>query len=79
MTRNRGRDGMAVFTKGAPEVLEKLCLKESVPADFRENLARFTERGYRVFAVATKKLEIDTGTGEVGFERFLMDSWMEQK
>jgi len=45
-----------VFTKGAPEKLVQLCLKESVPNNFHEILHNYAKDGLRVLAFATKVL-----------------------
>lgn len=45
-----------IYTKGAPEVLTKLCVPNTVPADFEECLSRYTQFGYRVLAVCYRDL-----------------------
>lgn len=47
---------LTVFAKGAPETLANLCVKESIPKDFKKKLTIFAKEGYRVIAVATKEL-----------------------
>lgn len=56
---------MNVYTKGAPEAIEQLCIKETIPKNFREQFDGFTAKGYRVFAVATKEILPDERTGKV--------------
>lgn len=51
-----GSNHMTVFTKGAPEKVHGMCLKESIPGDFSEKLAEYAAQGYRVIAVAYKPL-----------------------
>jgi len=46
-----------VFTKGAPEKLEDICIKESLPDDFNAQLRELTLKGYRVIAMAYKPLD----------------------
>ena len=46
-----------VYVKGAPEVIETICLKESVPANYNELLYHYTHNGYRIIACASKKLK----------------------
>ncbi|QPG74360.1 hypothetical protein FOA43_001687 [Brettanomyces nanus] len=46
-----------VYVKGAPEVMESICLAESIPANFQELLYHYTHSGYRVIACATKTLK----------------------
>lgn len=56
MCRVLGSNHMTVYTKGAPEKVVGMCLKESVPEDFRNNLEGYAARGYRVIALAYKPL-----------------------
>lgn len=51
-----GSNHMTAFTKGAPEKVHGMCLKDSIPSDFSEKLAEYTAQGYRVIAVAHKPL-----------------------
>lgn len=51
-----GSNHMVAFCKGAPEKVHGMCLKESIPSDFQENLSEYTAQGYRVIAVAYKPL-----------------------
>ncbi|KAJ2992757.1 hypothetical protein HDV02_002869 [Globomyces sp. JEL0801] len=46
-----------VFVKGAPEVMRGICTSESLPKDYDEQLKGYTHHGYRVLAVAWKKME----------------------
>lgn len=46
-----------VYVKGAPEVIETICLKESIPANYNELLYHYTHNGYRIIACASKKLK----------------------
>jgi cation-transporting ATPase 13A3/4/5 len=43
-----------VFVKGAPEVMEYVCQKDSIPINFNEQLRNYTHHGYRVLAIAHK-------------------------
>ncbi len=56
VTRVLGEDHFSVFTKGAPEKLEELCLPETIPANFHDQLRHFTLQGYRVIGLAYKDL-----------------------
>lgn len=40
------------FVKGSPEKIKELSIKGSLPADFDEILDDYTQRGYRVIALA---------------------------
>lgn len=44
--------------KGAPETIEKLCSRESVPISFKNVLDGYSQKGYRVIALASKELTI---------------------
>ncbi|XP_063897760.1 polyamine-transporting ATPase 13A3 [Helicoverpa armigera] len=57
VTRVLGEDVLRVYTKGAPEMLRKLCLPETVPDNLYEVLNSYAEKGYRVIAVATRVME----------------------
>ncbi|CAG0923714.1 unnamed protein product, partial [Notodromas monacha] len=49
--------GFRLFAKGAPEKIVSLCRSETVPHDFNEVLEKYTEKGYRVLAVAHRRLD----------------------
>lgn len=51
------KNEIGVFVKGAPEVIETICLPESIPANFNELLYKYTHNGYRIIACASKKLK----------------------
>ncbi|NWH81914.1 AT134 ATPase, partial [Piaya cayana] len=46
-----------VFTKGAPEVITKLCRAETVPLNFESKLLLYTAQGFRVIGLAYKSLQ----------------------
>jgi cation-transporting ATPase 13A2 len=45
------------YIKGSPEKVAELCLPESLPANFDQQLEVYTKKGYRVIALAYKILE----------------------
>ncbi|XP_054926897.1 polyamine-transporting ATPase 13A3-like isoform X2 [Dermacentor andersoni] len=49
-----------IYCKGAPEVIQKMCLPETVPESFKETLESYTRHGLRILAVASKALPNDT-------------------
>ncbi|XP_065172830.1 polyamine-transporting ATPase 13A3-like, partial [Atheta coriaria] len=51
-----GARNMKIFSKGAPEKIESMCLSETIPQDFNTKLAEFTAQGFRVIALAYKDL-----------------------
>ncbi|KAF0294031.1 putative cation-transporting ATPase 13A3 [Amphibalanus amphitrite] len=65
--RTLGRRHMDLYCKGAPEKVEGLCRPESgeseslpaesVPADFHTVLHQYTVKGYRVLALAYRRLD----------------------
>uniref|UniRef100_A0A2A4JKB6 Cation-transporting ATPase n=1 Tax=Heliothis virescens TaxID=7102 RepID=A0A2A4JKB6_HELVI len=57
VTRVLGEDVLRLYTKGAPEMLRKLCTPDTVPDNLYEVLNSYAEKGYRVIAVATRVME----------------------
>jgi cation-transporting ATPase 13A3/4/5 len=50
----------SVLTKGAPEVIKDICDPSSFPNNYEELLHHYTHSGYRVIALAGKKLKKNT-------------------
>ncbi|TPP56645.1 putative cation-transporting atpase worm [Fasciola gigantica] len=48
----------SVYTKGAPEMIESLCRRDTVPSNFHSVLLEYTREGYRVLALAWRPLKI---------------------
>ncbi|KAI0460792.1 hypothetical protein LJB42_001592 [Komagataella kurtzmanii] len=44
------------LVKGAPEIIITLCRQESLPSNYEELLDHYTHNGYRVIAIAAKRL-----------------------
>ncbi|KAM4629657.1 polyamine-transporting ATPase 13A3 isoform 2-T2 [Polymixia lowei] len=57
VARLLGEKRMDAYLKGAPEVVASLCKKETVPEDFAEVLEDYTKQGFRVIALAHRRLE----------------------
>ncbi|KAI5626585.1 putative cation-transporting ATPase 13A3, partial [Silurus asotus] len=57
VARLLGEKRMDAYLKGAPEVVANLCKKETVPQDFAEVLEGYTKQGFRVIALAHRRLE----------------------
>ncbi|XP_076007323.1 polyamine-transporting ATPase 13A3 isoform X2 [Genypterus blacodes] len=57
VARLLGEKRMDAYMKGAPEVVASLCKKETVPENFAEVLEDFTKQGFRVIALARRRLE----------------------
>jgi cation-transporting ATPase 13A3/4/5 len=71
------------YIKGSPEKIRELCLRESIPDDYEDVLQEYTERGFRVLAMAhkplpgmtyikTQKCERDTVENDIFFLGFLI-------
>jgi len=43
------------FIKGSPEKIKELSTKASIPVDFEHALDEYTQRGYRVIALAHRE------------------------
>ncbi|XP_055502195.1 polyamine-transporting ATPase 13A3 isoform X1 [Leucoraja erinacea] len=56
VARVLGGKQMDAYLKGAPEVIANLCKAETVPECFTEVLKIYTKQGFRVIALAHKKL-----------------------
>ncbi|GFO45210.1 cation-transporting ATPase, partial [Plakobranchus ocellatus] len=54
--RKLGAKNFDLFVKGSPEMITSLSKKESVPFDFHQVLQTYTQRGFRVIALAWKAL-----------------------
>jgi magnesium-transporting ATPase (P-type) len=50
------RDYFELYCKGSPEKIAEMCKPETLPKDFQVILTSYTREGYRVIAVATKRL-----------------------
>uniref|UniRef100_A0A5F9CRF5 Polyamine-transporting ATPase 13A3 n=1 Tax=Oryctolagus cuniculus TaxID=9986 RepID=A0A5F9CRF5_RABIT len=57
VARVLGDKKMDAYMKGAPEVIASLCKAETVPVDFEKVLEEYTKQGFRVIALAHRKLE----------------------
>ncbi|XP_067851372.1 polyamine-transporting ATPase 13A3 isoform X2 [Heptranchias perlo] len=56
VTRVLGEKHMDAYLKGAPEMVANLCKAETVPKHFSEVLKIYTKQGFRVIALAHRKL-----------------------
>uniref|UniRef100_A0A8D1UFK3 Polyamine-transporting ATPase 13A3 n=1 Tax=Sus scrofa TaxID=9823 RepID=A0A8D1UFK3_PIG len=57
VARVLGDRKMDAYMKGAPEAVASLCKPETVPVDFEKVLEDYTKQGFRVIALAHRKLE----------------------
>lgn len=81
IVRRLANPTMEVFVKGAPEVMKDICTSDSIPEDYQERLYKYTHRGFRVIACASRQLvgvkwhklhklkrnEVETGLTFLGF------------
>ncbi|KAJ2779084.1 hypothetical protein H4R18_004212 [Coemansia javaensis] len=57
VVRRLDSSSSTVYVKGAPETMRGLCIPATVPADFEQVLDAHTQNGYRVIALAGRRLE----------------------
>lgn len=56
VTRLLGEKRMDAYMKGAPEMVASLCKTETVPENFADVLESYTKQGFRVIALAHRRL-----------------------
>lgn len=56
--------GLVLFCKGAPETISDLCSPDTVPEQFTNVLRSYAKCGYRVIALASKRLDSDINNAE---------------
>lgn len=59
ITRVLGQKNFTVYTKGAPEIIAGMSRTGTVPDDYQKMLSIYTEKGYRVIALAYKTLNVN--------------------
>ena len=59
IAKNMFDDTFRSYVKGSPERIRELCLADTLPENFDEILQIYTECGYRVLALASRKLDIN--------------------
>ncbi|KAK7028908.1 hypothetical protein SK128_015024 [Halocaridina rubra] len=57
MVRVLGKQRMDLYVKGAPEVIQNLCVPESLPKNLGSVLTQYTIQGFRVIALAHRTLD----------------------
>ncbi|CAH8620218.1 unnamed protein product [Schistosoma mattheei] len=57
ITRTLNESQFHVYTKGAPETIEVLCRRDTIPTNFHSNLLEFTREGFRVLALAWRPIK----------------------
>mmetsp|Transcript_23928 Transcript_23928/g.27550 ORF Transcript_23928/g.27550 Transcript_23928/m.27550 type:complete len:98 (-) Transcript_23928:1492-1785(-) len=61
---NHEDKALTSFVKGSPEMIQSLCVEDSIPGDYFDVLERYTKDGLRVLAMAFRILE-DFDSGKV--------------
>ncbi|KAK2742253.1 p-type ATPase [Colletotrichum kahawae] len=56
IVRQFGKPSGDIYVKGAPECMREICREDSFPADYDEQLAYYTHKGYRVIGCATRHI-----------------------
>ncbi len=54
VVQNSIDESIKVYTKGAPEKIKKICLKNTIPLDLDIQLKKYTGKGFRVLACSYK-------------------------
>lgn len=59
IVKNFADNSFRSYVKGSPERIKDLCDPSSLPANFEEILEIYTQNGYRVIGLGTKKLKLN--------------------
>ena len=54
VVQNSIDESIKIYTKGAPEKIKKICLKNTIPLDLDVQLKKYTGKGFRVLACSYK-------------------------
>lgn len=54
ITKTTSNNLFRSFVKGSPEKLIEICINETIPKDYQQVLDKYTIKGYRVIALASK-------------------------
>ncbi|XP_054614330.1 polyamine-transporting ATPase 13A3-like isoform X2 [Dunckerocampus dactyliophorus] len=65
VVKQLGQKHFDVYLKGAPETVANLCKPHTVPQTFTETLETYTRQGFRVIALAHRRLESKLSWQEV--------------
>ncbi|XP_057713191.1 polyamine-transporting ATPase 13A3-like [Corythoichthys intestinalis] len=60
-----GQKHLDVYMKGAPETVANLCKAHTVPQNFTQTLESYTQKGFRVIALAHRQLESELSWPQV--------------
>ncbi|XP_034112051.1 polyamine-transporting ATPase 13A3 isoform X2 [Drosophila albomicans] len=56
ITRCLSARGFNVYCKGSPEMIQQLCLPQTLPDDYTQQLSMFAKQGFRIIALGFKAL-----------------------
>jgi len=59
IVRRLGNTKFELYAKGSPEMITSLSVPESVPSDMQEVLMSYTQKGFRVIALAYRQLRLN--------------------
>ena len=59
ISKNINEDFFKAYCKGSPEKVKDLCKPDTIPSNFVNTLTKYTIKGYRVLAMATRGLKMD--------------------
>ena len=59
ISKNINEDFFKAYCKGSPEKVKDLCKSDTIPSNFVNTLNKYTIKGYRVLAMATRGLKMD--------------------
>lgn len=65
ITKRLGDNNYNLFCKGSPEMIISLSIANTVPKDIETKLKVYTEKGFRVIALAFKELQRGTTYDEI--------------
>ena len=60
IAKNLTNSNYMCYCKGSPEKIKELCLSKTIPDNFNEELNNYTSQGYRVLALASKIIQMDS-------------------
>lgn len=52
----QGEEYLSVYAKGSPEMMLTIMDKSTIPGNYFDVLREYTSNGYRVLAIASKRL-----------------------
>jgi cation-transporting P-type ATPase 13A2 len=59
IAKNVNEEHFKIFCKGSPEKIKDLCRVDTIPENFNTILSVYTNKGFRVLALAVKQIKMD--------------------